>query len=54
MPHDLPCHKTVVSDYGFIFLKWLEIIVTNHSFNFNFKVVVIDCGFDFFLKWSKS
>ena len=53
MPHKLPCHKTVVGDYSFIFLKWLETVVTNHGFNFKFKAVVGDYGFDFFLKWSK-
>ena len=46
--HKLSCHKTVVSDYGIIFLERLEIVVTNHGFNFKFKVVVSDYGFDFF------
>ena len=54
MPHKLSCHKTVVGDYGFILLKWLETVVTNHGFNFKFKVVVSDYDFDFFLKWLKS
>ena len=51
MPYKL--HKTVVDDYGVIFLKWLETVVTNHGFNFKFKTVVGDYGFDFFFKWSK-
>ena len=51
--HQLPRHKTVAGDYGFIFLKWLETVVINHGFNFKFKAVIGDYGFDFFLKWSK-
>ena len=53
-------HKTVigdhglVGDYGFIFLKWLETVVTNHDFNFKFKVAISDYAFEFFKKWSKS
>ena len=53
MPHKLSYHKNIVDDYDFIFLKWLETVITNHGFNFNFKTVVGDYGFDFFLKWSK-
>ena len=46
MPHKLPCHKTVVGHYSSIFLKWLEIVITNHDFNFKFKAAVGDYGFD--------
>ena len=45
------CHIScyvIKRDYDFIFLKWLETVVTNHSFNFKFKAVVGDYGFDFF------
>ena len=54
VPHKLPRHKTVVDNYGFIFLKWLKTVITNHDFNFKFKAVIDDYDFDFFLKWSKS
>ena len=54
MPYKLPCHKTVVGDYGFIFLKWLETVVTNHGFNFKFKVVIGDYSYNFFFKLLKS
>ena len=53
MSYKLSCHKIVVGDYGFIFLKWLETVVTNHGFNFKFKVVVGDYDFNFLKKWSK-
>ena len=50
MSHKLSYHKTVVGDYNFIFLKWLETINHDHGFNFKFKVVINDYDFDFFLK----
>ena len=53
MPHKLSCYKTVVGDYGFAFLKRLETILTNHNFNFKFKVAVGGYGFDHFKKNSK-
>ena len=54
MSYKLSCHKIVVGGYGFIFLKWLETVVTNHDFNFKFKAVVGDYGFDFFFKMVKA
>ena len=53
MSYKLLCYKTVIGDYGFIFLKLLETVVINHGFNFKFKVVVSDYGFDFFFKMVK-
>ncbi|WP_233354328.1 hypothetical protein, partial [Vibrio cholerae] len=48
-------HKTVVGNYGFIFLKRLETVVTNHTFNFKFKAGISYYGFDhFFLKKFKT
>ena len=46
--HKLLCHKTMVDYYRFIFLKRLKAIVTNHGFNFKFKAVVGDYGFELF------
>ena len=46
--HKLSCHKIVIGDYGFIFLKRLETVVTNHGFNFKFKAAINDYGFEFF------
>ena len=50
MPHRLPHHKTVIGNYGFIFFKRLETVVTNHTFNFKFKAGISYYGFDHFLK----
>ena len=48
MSHKLSYHKTVIGDYNFIFLKRLETVVTNHGFNFKFKVAISDYSFEFF------
>ena len=47
MSHKLSCHKTVVGDYNFIFLKQLGTVITNHGFNFKFKVSIGDYSFHF-------
>ena len=39
--HKLSYHKTVVGDYDFVFLKWLETVVTNHGFNFKLKLQLV-------------
>ena len=41
-------HKTVVSDYSFVFLKTIKTIVINHDFNFKFKIVIVNYNFDYF------
>ena len=48
MPHKLSCHKTVIADYSFIFLKRLKIVVINHDFNYKFKTIIDDYNFELF------
>ena len=49
-PRKLSCHKTVIDNYGFTFLKTVKTVVINHGFNFKFKTVVDDYDFNFKFK----